>query len=111
MRIANISDTARWMAYARALESERPDAIFHDPFSRRLAGEAGEAGEAGDGGEAGDAATEAAADGSDAADERLRLALTNDTATGVMRYADAGYEESFDEIARGDIKHFRLPPQ
>jgi urocanate hydratase len=51
------------------------------------------------------------ADGSDAADERLRLALTNDTATGVMRYADAGYEESFDEIARGDIKHFRLPPQ
>jgi urocanate hydratase len=51
------------------------------------------------------------ADGSDAADERLRLALTNDTTTGVMRYADAGYEESFDEIARGDIKHFRLPPQ
>jgi urocanate hydratase len=51
------------------------------------------------------------ADGSDAADERLRLSLTNDTATGVMRYADAGYEESFDEIARGDIKHFRLPPQ
>jgi urocanate hydratase len=51
------------------------------------------------------------ADGSDAADERLRLALTNDTATGVMRYADAGYEESFGEIARGDIKHFRLPPQ
>jgi methyltransferase (TIGR00027 family) len=43
MRIANISDTARWMAYARALESERADAIFHDPFSRRLAGEAGEA--------------------------------------------------------------------
>jgi len=48
------------------------------------------------------------ADGSAAADERLRLSLTNDTATGVMRYADAGYEESFDEIARGDIDHFRL---
>jgi urocanate hydratase len=51
------------------------------------------------------------ADGSDTADERLRLSLTNDTATGVMRYADAGYEESFDEIARSDIAHFRLPPQ
>jgi len=49
------------------------------------------------------------ADGSAAADERLRLSLTNDTATGVMRYADAGYDESFDEIARSGIKHFRLP--
>ncbi len=51
------------------------------------------------------------ADGSDAADERLRLSLTNDTSIGVMRYADAGYEESFDEIARKNINHFRLPPQ
>jgi urocanate hydratase len=51
------------------------------------------------------------ADGSDAADERLRLSLTNDTTLGVMRYADAGYEESFDEIARKNINHFRLPPQ
>jgi urocanate hydratase len=50
------------------------------------------------------------ADGSDAAEERLRLSLTNDTALGVMRYADAGYEESFDEIARKNINHFRLPP-
>ena len=30
------------MAYARALEAERPDAIFQDSLSRRLAGEAGE---------------------------------------------------------------------
>ena len=51
------------------------------------------------------------ADGSEAADERLRLTLTNDTSTGVMRYADAGYDESLDEAARNDIKHFRLPPQ
>jgi len=43
MPIQNISDTAHWMAYARAMESERPDAIFRDPLSRRLAGEAGEA--------------------------------------------------------------------
>lgn len=48
------------------------------------------------------------ADGSEEADERLKLTLTNDTASGVMRYADAGYEESFDEIARKDIAHFDL---
>jgi urocanate hydratase len=48
------------------------------------------------------------ADGSEAADERLRLSLTNDTSLGVMRYADAGYAESFDEIARKRINHFRL---
>jgi O-methyltransferase involved in polyketide biosynthesis len=42
MPIQNISDTSRWMAYARALEAERPDAIFQDSLSRRLAGEAGE---------------------------------------------------------------------
>jgi len=49
------------------------------------------------------------ADGSEAADERLALTLTNDTTTVVMRYADAGYQESLDEVARNDIKHFRLP--
>ena len=34
----------------------------------------------------------AVADGSDEADERLRMCLTNDAATGVVRHADAGYE-------------------
>ena len=48
------------------------------------------------------------ADGSDAAEERLRLSLTNDTSPGVMRYADAGYAESLDEIARGNINYLRL---
>ncbi len=43
MLVENISDTARWMAYTRALESERPDALFRDPLARRLAGDAGEA--------------------------------------------------------------------
>ena len=38
----NISDTARWVAWYRALESERPDAWFHDPLARRLAGKRGE---------------------------------------------------------------------
>jgi urocanate hydratase len=48
------------------------------------------------------------ADGTSEADERLRLSLTNDTALGVMRYADAGYEESFDEIEKKQIRHFDL---
>lgn len=42
MLIENISDTARWVAYYRAMESDRPDALFTDPFARRLAGERGE---------------------------------------------------------------------
>ena len=40
--IRNISDTARWVAAYRAQETERPDAVFRDPFARRLAGERGE---------------------------------------------------------------------
>jgi len=40
--IANISDTARWVALYRAMESERPDAHFRDPYARRLAGTRGE---------------------------------------------------------------------
>jgi urocanate hydratase len=34
------------------------------------------------------------ADGTAAAAERLRLTLTNDTSLGVLRYADAGYDEA-----------------
>ncbi|MBO0840103.1 MAG: class I SAM-dependent methyltransferase [Sciscionella sp.] len=41
--IANISDTAHWVAMYRARESSRPDALFHDPFAERLAGERGQA--------------------------------------------------------------------
>lgn len=40
--IRNISDTARWVAFYRAIETERLDALFHDPFARKLAGERGE---------------------------------------------------------------------
>jgi methyltransferase (TIGR00027 family) len=39
--IRDVSDTARWMAVYRAQETERPDAAFHDPFARALAGERG----------------------------------------------------------------------
>jgi len=40
--IQHVSDTARWVALYRAMESERPDALFHDPYARRLAGARGE---------------------------------------------------------------------
>jgi len=40
--VGNISDTARWVAMYRALETERPDALFRDPYARALAGEQGE---------------------------------------------------------------------
>jgi methyltransferase (TIGR00027 family) len=40
--IQSISDTARWVAYHRATESEREDALFNDPYARQLAGERGE---------------------------------------------------------------------
>ena len=39
--IRNISDTARWAADFRAVETERKDALFRDPFARRLAGARG----------------------------------------------------------------------
>jgi len=39
--IRNISDTALWVAHYRAAETERPDALFKDPFARALAGERG----------------------------------------------------------------------
>ena len=41
--VRNVSDTALWVAIYRAMESERPDAIFRDPYARRLGGERGEA--------------------------------------------------------------------
>ena len=40
--LRNVADTARWVAFHRALETERPDALFRDPYARMLAGERGE---------------------------------------------------------------------
>ncbi|RBO99024.1 urocanate hydratase [Pseudochrobactrum asaccharolyticum] len=48
------------------------------------------------------------ADGTDDADVRIELSLTNDTSLGVMRYADAGYEEALDEAEKKNIRHFNL---
>ena len=42
MPIEHVSDTARWVAVYRAMETERPDALFRDPFARTLAGARGE---------------------------------------------------------------------
>lgn len=41
--ITHVSDTARWVATYRAVESERRDALFRDPLAERLAGERGRA--------------------------------------------------------------------
>jgi urocanate hydratase len=48
------------------------------------------------------------ADGTTSADERLAHALTNDTSLGVMRYADAGYGESRDEVQKSGLTWFDL---
>ncbi|GGK28034.1 urocanate hydratase [Salinarimonas ramus] len=48
------------------------------------------------------------ADGTPAADGRLDRALTNDTSLGVIRYADAGYDEALDEAQRSQVGHIRL---
>ncbi len=40
--IQHVSDTAHWVAMYRAMETDRPDALFRDPYARRLAGEKGE---------------------------------------------------------------------
>jgi urocanate hydratase len=50
------------------------------------------------------------ADGSRAAEERLKLSLDNDTSLGIMRYADAGYDEAYDEAETKRVRHFRLAP-
>ncbi len=52
------------------------------------------------------------ADGTADADLRLKTTLDNDTGLGVLRYADAGYDESLDEasqkgIRRIDTKQFQ----
>ena len=39
--IDHVSDTALWVAHYRALETERPDAMFSDPLAKVLTGERG----------------------------------------------------------------------
>jgi methyltransferase (TIGR00027 family) len=42
MAVTNVSDTARWVALYRAMETDRPDALFNDPYARKLAGAEGQ---------------------------------------------------------------------
>jgi urocanate hydratase len=44
------------------------------------------------------------ADGSDEAAERLERVLTTDPGTGVMRHADAGYEDAIETAREQGIK-------
>jgi methyltransferase (TIGR00027 family) len=39
--LRQVADTARWVAYNRALETQRAGALFRDPLARKLAGERG----------------------------------------------------------------------
>src|SRR5258708_3962999 len=40
--IQHVSDTALWVAHYRALESERPDALFNDKLAKVLVGSRGQ---------------------------------------------------------------------
>lgn len=51
------------------------------------------------------------ADGSKEAAERIRLSITNDTALGVLRYADAGYDNSLDEVTKKGIQRIDTNPK
>lgn len=48
------------------------------------------------------------ADGTREAEGRITLSMTNDTSLGLMRYADAGYDKSIDEIRDKGVRHFDL---
>jgi len=48
------------------------------------------------------------ADGTEEANERLKLTLDNDTGLGVLRYADAGYDEAIDEAEKKGINRIKL---
>jgi urocanate hydratase len=48
------------------------------------------------------------ADGTDAAARRLEMAISNDTALGIVRYADAGYDVALEAARAGDVGHIVL---
>jgi len=47
------------------------------------------------------------ADGTEESELRLATALNNDTGLGVLRYADAGYEESVTEAESKGIRRIQ----
>jgi urocanate hydratase len=48
------------------------------------------------------------ADGTEAGAERLSHAITNDTSLGIIRYADAGYDEAIEAAAEHGVPHIKL---
>ncbi|MED0717273.1 urocanate hydratase [Aeribacillus composti] len=48
------------------------------------------------------------ADGTEQASMRLNLTLDNDTGLGVLRYADAGYEEALDEVEKKGLRRIDI---
>ncbi|MBW6422136.1 urocanate hydratase [Rhizobium sp. XQZ8] len=48
------------------------------------------------------------ADGTAAGAERLAHSITNDTSLGIIRYADAGYDEAIEAAAEHGVGHIRL---
>lgn len=48
------------------------------------------------------------ADGTETAGKRLQCTLNNDTTLGVLRYADAGYDEAMDEVEKKKIQRIAL---
>ncbi|MED0701409.1 MULTISPECIES: urocanate hydratase [Aeribacillus] len=48
------------------------------------------------------------ADGTEQASIRLNLTLDNDTGLGVLRYADAGYEEALDEVEKKGLRRIDI---
>src|SRR5690242_3090337 len=41
-KLEDISDTAHWVAHYRAVETEREDALFKDPYAKLLSGKRGQ---------------------------------------------------------------------
>ncbi len=91
--VRNVSDTARWVATYRARESERRDALFHDPLAARLAGDRG-------------AAIAAQASPHSAWSLVARTKLIDDL---VLRVSAEGCDRLLDLAAGFDTRPYRLP--
>ncbi|KXP12755.1 hypothetical protein AXK57_00405 [Tsukamurella pulmonis] len=93
-----VDDTARWVAHQRAVESARPDALFHDRLAARLAGARGRE-------IAARAAAEPASAGGDGWYLVARTVLLD---RAVQDAVDAGVETVVNLGAGLDVRPYRL---
>ena len=93
--IRNISDTALWVAVYRADESDRSDAVFHDPYARKLAGERGQK------------IVEAMKDGSKNSWSFIARTFLFDEF--VMQHVNVGYDMVINLASGLDTRPYRLP--